>query len=158
MAESRFLKILILLLLLINLGTLTFLWMGPHHHLPPMPPPGPGMEGHGEGAGRYLSQSLQLNEDQDDQYHRMQRQHHETVMGIRDQMRSQKQRLYAFMQTTDSSKSQPEAKRIIDSIAAEQGLIEQVTYDHFKELRALCTPVQQHKFDSVIGEALDRMR
>jgi hypothetical protein len=47
---------------------------------------------------------------------------------------------------------------MLDSMAAAQRRIDSVTFTHFQELRGICTPPQQEKFDEVIGEALEELR
>jgi periplasmic protein CpxP/Spy len=158
MPESRFLKIIVVALLLLNLGTLGFLWMDRRDGGAHRPPPHHGPGGRGENTGEYLRRELQLTDEQEDAYRKMRRQHHETVMDVRDQMRDQKRELYGLMKNGDTVATKGTVNALIDSIVAEQRFIEQFTYDHFRELRALCTPQQQTKFDEVIGDALERMR
>jgi hypothetical protein len=79
-------------------------------------------------------------------------------MDIRKQMREQKRRLYGLMRNADSSATGATASALIDSLAKAQERIERITYDHFREVRRLCTPQQQTQFDDVIGDALERMR
>lgn len=162
MPESRFLKIIIIVLLLINVGTLGYLWIGhrrpPRHMGQPDGPPGP--HGHGEraGAAAFLYEELQLSDAQEAAYKKMREQHHATVMSIRDDMRQSKKALYGLLKSTDSNAIKIEEQRWLDSLAAQQRRIEYITYLHFREVRALCTPQQQQKFDDVIGEALEQMR
>jgi hypothetical protein len=163
MPESRFFKIIIVVLLLINIGTLGFLWLGrerPRQHMPPPPPPeerpdGPGRPG---GAAAFLREQLQLTEAQETAYRKMREQHHATVVAIRDEMKEHKKALYTLLKSADSNIIHTDEQRWLDSLAAAQRRIEMITYRHFREVRALCSPQQQQKFDQVIGEALEQMR
>lgn len=159
MRETRFLKIIIVALLLVNTGTLGYLWMDrdrerhdgpPHRHDGP-----PGPRG---GAAAFLNEALRLSDAQEASYRTLRERHHATVLDIREEMRVDKRSLYALMKSTDTLNSRSDAQQWLDSLAAKQRRIEAITYDHFLEVRALCTPQQQQKFDAVIGEALEHMR
>jgi Spy/CpxP family protein refolding chaperone len=160
MPEVRFFKIIIIVLLIINIGTLGFLWLGrgPKEHDRHHPPPGMGRPPEGGGAGAFLRESLQLTDKQESAYRSMREQHHETVMHIRDEMKQSKRALYALLKAPDRNAVQNEERVQLDSLAAQQRRIEAITYEHFREVRTLCTPEQQTKFDDVIGEALEQMR
>ncbi len=159
MPEARFLKIIIIVLLLINISTLGFLWFGERHggHRPPPPPP-PGRDGPRRGAAAFLHQSLSLTDAQETAYRKLREGHHQTVEAIRDEMKESKRALYALLKAPEPNAVRNEEVRWIDSLAAQQRRIEYITYEHFREVRALCTPQQQAKFDEVIGEALEQMR
>ena len=152
MPEARFLKMVIIALLVLNIGTLGYLWT---QH-PPTHPPEDGR--HGEDAARYLRRSLRLTDAQEDRYRAMRRRHHASVEAIRGRIRAQKRDLYALMRAADTSAASVKAIALTDSLAIAQKEIEWITYAHFRELRALCTPDQQRDFDEVIGAALERMR
>ncbi len=161
MPEARFLKIVILSLLLLNLGTLGYLWLGSTramHH--PPPPPGGGDQGPEgrRGAAAFLHEALQLTESQEAAYKTLRNSHHATMLSIRGEMKDCKQDLYALLKATDRTSVLSSEHRWLDSLAAKQRRIETITYEHFRDLRMLCTPAQQTKFDVVIGEALEQMR
>lgn len=161
MREAPFLKIIIVALLLLNVGTLGYLWLDregkPHRH-PPFAHEGPPGPSGPRGAAAFLNEALHLTDAQEASYKTLREVHHETVLKIRDEMKSAKQSLYALMKSADTASKQAEAQHWLDSLAAKQRRIEAITYQHFREVRALCTPQQQQKFDEVIGEALEQMR
>jgi Spy/CpxP family protein refolding chaperone len=162
MPEARFLKIVIVALLLINVGTLGYLWLGrPHEPLRhfPAPPPhdGPPLDER-RGAAAFLHDALQLTDDQEAAYKKMREQHHAIVLGIRAQMKESKRSLYALLKSNDTASTRSEERHLMDSLASQQRHVEQITYEHFRQVRALCTPQQQYKFDEVVGEALEQMR
>jgi Spy/CpxP family protein refolding chaperone len=161
MSESRFLKLVVIGLLLLNAGTLGYLLLGGRgsgsagaekmgEH--PMHRHGPG------GPARFLRERLQLTDAQEDQYRSMRHAHHEEVVHIRSGIRAVQRRLYALMHDGTQPADNLAAAPLLDSMAAAQRSIDSVTFTHFQELRGICTPPQQQKFDEVIGEALEELR
>ncbi len=157
MPEARFLKIIIIVLLLINIGTLGFLWFGGRHNGHRQPPL-PGMDLPPRGAAAFLNESLSLTDAQETEYRKLRSSHHQTVEAIRGEMKENKRTLYMLLKTPNPNSVRNEEARWLDSLAAQQRRIEFITYEHFREVRALCTPQQQAKFDEVIDEALEQMR
>src|SRR5436853_166845 len=49
------------------------------------------------------------------------------------------------------------ADSITHLIGSTQQQIEKVTYDHFSQVRALCTDEQKKEFDAIIGDVTKRM-
>jgi hypothetical protein len=59
------------------------------------------------------------------------------------------------------SKENPDSLAIkadLDSLSENQDKIELLTFQYFKQVRALCDASQKQKFDKIIGEALKMMR
>ena len=164
MSESGFLKIIIVALLLVNIGTLGYLWMGQGkdrghtrmHQGPPGPPDG--RFGPPPGPAGFLREELQLSDAQEADFRKLREAHHRTVMDIRGQMKESKRKLYSLMHAADTNTSGAATAEWLDSLAAQQRRIEWITYQHFEQVRAICTPKQQQKFDEVIGDALEQMR
>jgi Spy/CpxP family protein refolding chaperone len=152
MREGSFLKIIIVCLLILNLGTLGYLWVGrgpgKHDGHPGRPPR--------ENAGQYLQRTLQLTDEQEQQYWKMREAHHRQVVDIHEHMHELQQKLYTSFGSANPIDSNS-LLAIADSIAAGQRTIEIITFHHFRELRGMCMPEQQKKFDVVIGEALERL-
>lgn len=150
MSEGKFLKIVIVVLLLINIGTLGFLFFRrPPHHM------AGGQPGGGENPAQYLRRELALTDDQESKFKSIREAHHDQVQALRERMATYRKELYNGMKqpSTNSASSMV----WIDSLANTQRQIEQITYAHFTQVRALCTPAQQQKFDDVIAQAVGRL-
>jgi hypothetical protein len=52
---------------------------------------------------------------------------------------------------------QLQIQMLSQEIGKNQALLETVTFQHFTEVRKICTPEQQKKFDEIIREALRMM-
>jgi protein CpxP len=149
MDNSKFLKIIIAILVLLNIGTQTFIWTSHHHGMPP-----PHQMGRGD-AGRFLVHELKMTDEQQKQFEELRNEHHNKVEDIRERGRTLHEHFFDLLQnpSTDASNVQQAA----DSIAANQKQIELVTFEHFRKVRAICTPEQQKRFDEVIDEALQML-
>lgn len=149
MENSRFLKIVIIVLLLVNISTLAYLWMGRPHRMPPGGPPPR------EDAFNYLRRTLNMDEQEVRQYEQLRDQHHEAIENIQRNARQLRERMFDMLNKPDADSLA--VKAISDSIAATQQQIELITFNHFKQVRAILHPDQQKKFDEVIQQALRMM-
>ncbi|MEI8279910.1 MAG: hypothetical protein WCG87_09115 [Bacteroidota bacterium] len=151
MDNSKFLKVVIICLLLVNIGTLSFMWTQRGH----MPPPQPAGGGRGS-VEEFLTRELKLNEQQQQQYEVLRKEHHEGVVHYDELGKELKDRYFAMLH--DSHTDSALVKQLADSIADTRKNIELITFYHFKKVRAICTTDEQKKkFDEVIGEALKSM-
>lgn len=149
MENTRFLKITIIVLLLVNIATLIFMLTGHKRHEGHIPPPPHGRAG----AFEFLTQELKLDEAQIKQFDEMRKQHHENVRNVQEKSRDLHHRFFDLLATSDSAG----AVQLADSMAQIQKQIELLTFGHFKQVRDICKPDQQKKFDAVINEALRMM-
>ena len=140
MEKLRFYKIAIAVLLLLNVGTLGFLW----YHRPP--PPGQG------GPFQFLVKATEMDAGQKETYSRLRDKHRDKMMEIRRQNGEIRDKLYGLL-SADTSKN-AEIAFLTDSIATLRREEEQLTFEHFRAVRALCRPDQQAKFDATIGDAI----
>ncbi len=147
MDNHKFFKIVILILLLINIATLAFIWTSSQRpqNFPPRPPD----------VGEFLTQKLQLTEKQQKQFETLKHAHHEKVEILREKSKNLHDDFFELLK-------QPEIDTTTINLAADaiinnQKALELVTFYHFKEVRAICSPTQQKKFDEVIREALRMM-
>jgi Spy/CpxP family protein refolding chaperone len=154
--NTKFTGPALLLLLFLNttlLVMLVFKHPGPHPPFPPPPPP-PFAQGQ-EGPRNFLVHELNMTDDQKTQYEKLIADHRasvgkiqEVIHGLRDSMS-----ILLGKSSVDSS----QIKMLTNKIGNEQAQLEQATFFHFQQVRSICTPDQQLKFDSVIHEALRLM-
>jgi protein CpxP len=154
MKQSSWQSLAFLVLIGLNLSLIGFLMWGPSASTPP---PGPeGGPGHGRpGMGpppkldRFLKQELGWDADQMAQFERAKAAHLEESQRLRQQMWGLRQELHALDQ------SQPEAvAALLDQVGQQQRLIEASMWEHFQELRAICTPEQLPQFDRLKQDLL----
>lgn len=143
MENLKFYKIAVGLLLLLNLGTLAFMWM----HRPPPP--------ESRGPFMFLVKATGMDEEQQAAYSQLRNVHRAQM----DQFRAENSRLRGslFELLALQAEKAPEIQQMIDSIASNRRMEELTTFEHFRQVRAICRPDQQTKFDAAIGEAVQTL-
>jgi len=143
MGNIKFYKTAVALLLLLNIGTLVFMWA----HRPPPPA--------GAGAFMFLVKATNMDKAQIEAYEQLKTAHRVKMDAFRAQNGQLRGKLFELMSQHGSN--DPAVALLMDSIASSRRQEEIVTYDHFREVRAICRPDQQAKFDAAIGEAVQSM-
>lgn len=147
MQESKFLKIVIVCLLLLNFGTIGYLLLNNKSRDDARP--------EREDAAAFLQRTLNLTDEQEAQYRRLRDGHHAEMMQERRELRGSVEALYGLLSDPRADSAAVAAR--INEIADAHRKTERITFEHFKLVRAICTPAQQRQFDKVIVDALNRM-
>ena len=106
-------------------------------------------------VARFLSHELNFTDEQESKFKILREDHHSKVESLRDQNKNLHDEFFNLMNASPSDSSK--ALALADSIAALQKQIELITFYHFQQVRTICSPEQQKKFDTVINEALHMM-
>lgn len=144
--KNKWLTALVLLLVLGNLASLAYLWIGRGRQAPPPQP---------ARADAFIIRELQLDATQQQQYRRLVEEHRRRTQDIRANIRAAKDEFFGLLQdtaTTDSAKTAAAAR--ISRFTEELDL---VTFQHFQQVRAICTPQQQQHFDEIIRKVIGMM-
>ena len=138
MKTTRFYKLIIVVLILINLTTLFFLWKGPRRPKHP--------------DRNELVEMLDLSGNAKTKILALQDDHFKKKDALINRSRNLHESL--FQSFNDESKDSTEIKKLIDKIVENQRETEQMTFDYFKVVNALCTPDQQKKLQDLIHNVL----
>ncbi len=144
--KNKLLTGLVILLLIANVTTIIFFWMG----MKKMHPVADARQ-----PAEYLIQKLGFNNTQQEQYKAMVKQHREKTKQLREQLRTARDNFFdqlAHENISDSIKN-----NYLEKISSINRELDQMTFDHFREVRKFCTPDQQQKFDKVIDDILRMM-
>ena len=133
----------ILGLLLLNLAILGWMWSS--SGIPPR------REGGGS-ALDLLHRELGFNEAQKKQVIAITEAHFQKVKPVRDSVRLLKDMF--FDRLSDSAITDAELNDLSEKVAHKMAVADQMVFRHFQEIRAICTPKQQTKFDEIIKDAL----
>lgn len=147
MEKTKLLTFAVVALLLLNLGTLTFLVLHRPH---------PGMWPHerGEkGPADYIIRELNFNENQKTQFMKLVDAHRKSINELQKTERENHEKLFDALESSDTVF----VNTAIHAIGDTQSETAKITFMHFKDVRALCTPEQQTKFKSIINAALHMM-
>lgn len=132
--KNNGLKYLVAIALIINAATLIFFW----YNRPPQ-------EGkRGLKPGRVLIEELKLDTQQLVLFQPLRDQHHQAHDSLLQIIATQRQILYSQKQAANDT--------ILHKIGLLQAEIERITYDHFQEVRKICTPEQQAQLDILLGK------
>jgi len=149
-SRNRNLIFIIAALLLTNIAVLVyFLWIKQ-----------PTTEGGGHGRPRIdmadrLKDSVGFNDEQVAQFKKLKDEQWATIRPLFDEMRKAKDSLFKLISDPDVSDSV--INKTSDVIAQKQKALDLQTFNHFKKVRALCTPDQQPKYDSLIQRMFRKM-
>ena len=130
--KNNILKYAVITALLINAATLIFFWVKrpPHGDKPPKPP------------FEIITQELQLNSDQQALFKILREQHHHSHDSLLQIIAQKRRVLYAQKPVSIDS--------TIQAIGLLQEQIELITYEHFDNVRKICTPEQQTTLDTLL--------
>lgn len=137
------------LMVALNIAVLLFVLLGTRQHTLPSPPPH-----EGGGPAGFIIEQLRFTQQQEVEFNRMKRWHRDSVDALQYEGRMLREAFFAGLKSDSAS---PDKENLAQQIAENQRQIELVTYDHFAEVRMLCTPEQKIIFDKIIGEVLERM-
>lgn len=114
-----------------------------------------GGPGRPPGLNAFLIRELKLDEDQAARYEVLVSIHRHVADSIRREIRESKERMFSMLRDPMTMDSAWDA-------AAQEGAglaknLDLQTMAHFREVRQLCRPDQQRKFDSLLAEVAARM-
>ena len=114
---------------------------------------------HGEKERGSITEMLQkevgFNDEQTAQYKQLKEKQRELIRPMYDDMRKAKDSLFRLLSYPDTSDSL--LNKVSDAIAQKQKALDLQTFNHFKKVRALCTPEQQPKYDSMVLRMFSKM-
>lgn len=148
MKKSTLLWTAIIILFLLNAGTLFFILSKPH---PPR---------HERGDGRrkfdeQVIETLQLRPDQVEKFEQLKRAHHEQILQLDEATRAPFEQYFGLLAQGSGADA---AKDSLERVIALQYVTRmQVTYRHFSDLKAICDPEQQKKFEQLVPSLMQVM-
>jgi periplasmic protein CpxP/Spy len=137
--KNNLLKYIVAAALVINAATLIFFW----YNRPPQD------EKSGLRPGRVLIEELKLDDKQQALFQPLREQHHQAHDSLLKIIADQRKILYTQKQVAN------------DSILLKIGLlnqeIERITYNHFMDVRKICTPEQQVQMDILLEKTVQNI-
>ena len=143
MNKTRLLTIAVLALLAINTGLLAFLFL----RKPPQLPRG-GPAGGQNGPKQVIMDKLHFDEKQVARYEVLIEQHRASVKPLNEEIMGTKSQLYATL--ADESIAGKDS--LVNRLGDLQMRIENAHYEHFLEIKQLCTTQQLADFKALSGE------
>jgi protein CpxP len=143
--KQTLLVILVVVLVILNLGLVTFMWYSQR------PDNGPG----GPDTAKFLIKELGFDKAQEQQYITLQHRLSDSLSPIRENERHLHDRFFEMMHA--ASPDSALVASTVDSMGHIRVQIEYLTFNHFRQVRALCNAEQQQKFDKIISDMMRRM-
>lgn len=140
--KNKLLPWLVALLLVANAATITIFWLNRGKRTPE--PKGSPRE--------FLSKELSFDTKQQAQLETLVTEHRSAAEKIRPEIRKAKEAFFELIKQPGVSDSDRLAAA--KTVSAQTEALDILTFDHFKKIRALCTPGQQQKFDAIIHDVI----
>jgi protein CpxP len=141
------------LLVLLNVLTLGTIWFQQFRR-PPAPPPL--QDQRSENQQRFLERELGLTEQQSQQFQTLRKQFflqsNAIMQAIHQLRKTMTDELFS------SSPDTQKAQKLAEEIGAKQAEQERLSFNHFLELKAVCQPAQQEKFQALMRDLLEMMK
>ena len=134
----------VILLLLCNIGLMLTIWLKPGQR-------GPG----GETPRDFVIRNLKFSDEQVQKYDALIKDHRREMNRLRHEAMEYRQALFANLKNEGRGGMNPDS--LTQLIASNQKQVELVTYNHFGQVRAICTEEQKKVFDNIIGEVTKKM-
>ena len=137
--KNNALKYIVAVALLANAATLIFFWYNrPERRDNP-----------NVGPRKILEETLKLDKAQQDVFQTLKVQHHTAHDSLLQRIADKRQILYRQKEGVNDS--------ILNQIGALQQDIERITYNHFNDVRKICTPTQQAQLDSLLVKTVQQI-
>jgi periplasmic protein CpxP/Spy len=142
METVKFLKWIVGILLIVNFLTIFFAWFS---SFPP----------HDRGsAAKFLSKELDFSPEQEEKYAQLRDIHQIETRKCNERSMELKKKLYHLLALNAQSS---EVGVIMDSIGFYSKKTEMVRFEHFQDVRKICSESQKARFDQIIGEVIKMM-
>lgn len=150
MKQRTLTNILLLALLAFNVGFLGSWWYGHWKAHRRMHKKFKYFGGHESKGGMFLVKELGLTDEQQNQLENLRKEHFQKVQLMEEGVaRNEKRLMNALMANPADSVT---ANLSADSVGILKGDIQKELFDHFNNIKKMCTPEQSAKFDQLIEE------
>ncbi len=147
--QQRYLLIVIVLLVIMNIGTLLMLWIGKPSH--PSRQRGPIPPKHEKSRiEQLLKVELGFNVSQIRKYLKMRQEHRRTTQQLNDEIRQVKKAM--FDEVLQDNAKEELSDSLLTLAQEKQAKLEQLTFQHFLDLKKLCKPEQQEHLKFLMNQ------
>lgn len=141
MNKTKFLSVAVISLLLINFGILAIMFF---QHSPPPPD----NMGRGEGPKKIIINRLKFDTDQQKKYEEIITDHRTKTKELNKKSRELHDELYSLLINNKIEKTI--ADSLIQTIAENQKAIDNLNFDHFQKIKAICKNEQIENFNNFV--------
>lgn len=149
--NNKALIFLVIVLLLSNIGLLFYFMMIRQPGKRPQGPPSKG----DFSVVEYMKKEVGFNDEQTKSFEQLHNQNRDSLKTIGDSIRSAKNNLYKLLQQPQKP-SDSAVNAALGAVSRQQAKLELTMFQHFQKVRALCTPEQQVKLDTMVSRMNNR--
>jgi len=149
--RSKFLLLIIAVLLLANIGGLYFFFKNKAYNNNAKPP-----VDRKEIMTKYLKEELKFNDAQMKSFDSLSEKHKQVTEPLFEGLRQEKEKRLRFL--ADNNYSDSALLQAVNRSAERQKQLDLTMLEHIRNVRALCTPVQQQSFDTGFYKMMRRNR
>ena len=142
-SKNKWLLWAVVILIVANIAVLGTIWYLHHNN-----------EHRPNGPAEFLAKELNFNDQQKEQLHQMENEHHRQAEMIQREIKEARD---SFFNLLSNAADTINKKLLSGVIASKLQQLELMTFDHFAQVRNMCTPEQQKKFDQIIHHVLEMM-
>lgn len=139
--NKKYIGWVVILLAILNIVLLVFIWTSQNR---------PRKDSQRAGM-MVFEKRLELNETQKRQLRQLRDEHFKTMIQLRNELQETRKVLHSLWAEVDASSKVTELTQRMGTLHA---AIEKATFDHFAQIRAICSPEQQKIFDELIKDVL----
>lgn len=139
MTKTRLLSILVIIMVVLNLIAISLLFLGR---------PGHGPHHRHSDIKRLISERLELSEEQTIAYNALIQEHRKAISALDDEMMAARNVLYS--QLAKNETSAVDSQLVV--IGQIQSKIESIHYQHFADIKALCSEEQLSAFNGLTAD------
>ncbi len=143
--NNRLLQWAVILLVLCNIGLILTIWLKPNLPFGRKP----------EEPRDFVIRNLKFSDDQVKKYDALISVHKTEMNRLRKESMNYRQQLFDNLKNNGQNGINPDS--LSQLIANDQKQIELITYNHFAQVRTLCTNEQKETFDQIIGDVMKKM-
>ncbi len=147
MKTNRNLTIAVVLLLLDNVAMLIFMLKGRGHR-------GSKKQGAKGGPVEMMMKEMNMTEPQQTEFKKLKEEHFTTIKPVFDSVRTLKKSLFGLVKEENVNDSLVNNYSVL--IAQQQAIIDKLTINHFRKVRAMFSGDQQIKFDDIVQKMMQR--
>ena len=145
MKTNRILTIAVVLLLLVNVAMLIFMLKGHGRHE---------MRNRGGGPFDMMVKELNMTEQQQTAFKKLKDEHFTAIKPVFDSVRTLKKSLFGLVKEENVNDSL--VSKYSALISEQQAIVDKLTINHFRKVRALFTGDQQKKFEDFVQKMMQR--
>lgn len=145
--KTRILIGTIIVLIIINITMITFVFFSPHIGKETL-----AREGRGPSAALFLEKELGFSEEQKHEFAKLRRDDLRKTQIISQELKKIKGSFFELMKEDTTNRAT--LMEYLAAIGQKESDLNMVTFEHFKNVRAICNSEQRQKFDAIIQEAL----